>query len=124
MKAGKEIGRGNLHSIFTELAATLASQEPGRTWGILICGGAAMIALGLRSTNTRDIDVVEPELDESLKRAADRQEDLEDLVSLSPSEEELADAAKLVVTYDLNPAWPEHVDRTVAKVLRALAKKA
>lgn len=181
----KEIGQGNLHSIFAELAATLASKVPGRTWGLVICGGAAMIALGLRATNTRDIDVLEPELDESLKQAADevrlrhglrtdwinngpssliphlpsdwknrlqpvfqsssllvyaigrpellvsklwaeadRQEDIDDLVSLSPTVEELTDAARLVATYDANPDWPKHVERTVAKVLRALGKKA
>lgn len=175
----------NIQEIFGELDRELVLSKggEGRFWRLVICGGAALLSLGLRTTNTQDIDVLEPDLDDRLKAAAqvvgarrgltpgwvnngphslvrhlpldwktrlvpvfrgaalsvysigrpelllsklfaeaDRQEDLEDLVSLKPSRVELEAAASLVETLDAHPDWPRHVRGTVQRVLKALGR--
>lgn len=175
------LGRNNLTAILTDLANHLAATAPDSRRELVICGGAALIALGTRSVATRDIDILEPTIDEPLRAAAeavrvryglrtdwlnngpaslvpllpkdwrsrlqvvfdrpslvvrtigrpeliisklfaeaDRQQDLADIVGIAPTVAELRAAEALVATFDGHPDWPTHVERTIAKILRAL----
>ena len=51
----------------------------------------------------------------------DRMRDLEDLVKLAPSNEELALAADWVKPLDTNPSWSVHVDSMVAAIKKRLS---
>ncbi|MCM0606005.1 MAG: hypothetical protein KA715_07930 [Xanthomonadaceae bacterium] len=44
--------------------------EMGCTFELFTCGGAALIYLGYETRRTTDIDIIEDELDETLKKAA------------------------------------------------------
>ncbi len=177
------LDRTNIHSILKDLDRELVGSTSG-TLGqrqIIVCGGAAMLSLGIRTTSTMDIDVLEPTLDSTLREAAvivgkkhglaanwfnngpatlvsllphdwktrltlvfrgqsfhlyalgrpelllskvfaeaDRQEDLEDILALTPSASEVESAGALVETFDANPNWPQHVRRTVVRIIAAL----
>jgi hypothetical protein len=55
-------------AVFRALDQELAKRRLQRE--IVICGGAALIALGVLSRETRDVDVLEPELDNAFLEAA------------------------------------------------------
>ncbi len=55
-------------TIFRALDAELMKAKQRRE--LVICGGAALIALGIVSRETRDVDVLLPELDDILEDAA------------------------------------------------------
>lgn len=60
----------DLHRIFKNLDEKLA--EMGLERDIFICGGAALISLGVISRETQDIDVVAPQLDPAFLAIANR----------------------------------------------------
>ena len=66
------IEQTNIKQIFADLDQQLGGETShmGTTWQLIICGGAALISLGIRSTSTVDIDVLEPDLDAAMKQAA------------------------------------------------------
>jgi hypothetical protein len=55
-------------AVFRALDAELVKRSIHRE--LVICGGAALIALGVIARETRDVDVLEPELDSALLEAA------------------------------------------------------
>lgn len=63
------IQQENIQKILEALDRELASLAGG-TVILVICGGAAMICLGVRSTSTMDIDVLTPDLSRELIAAA------------------------------------------------------
>src|SRR3989344_3358836 len=46
-------------------------EERGLEREIIICGGAALIALGILSRQTRDVDVLDPKIDDELRAISD-----------------------------------------------------
>ncbi|MDC0980312.1 DUF6036 family nucleotidyltransferase [Bdellovibrionales bacterium] len=61
------IDKENIIALLEELDDSLSDQEESRT--ITIYGGAALISMNLLDRATVDIDVFQPNLDESLKKA-------------------------------------------------------
>lgn len=51
----------------------------------------------------------------------DRQKDIEDLVSLNVTSEEISEAAEYPKTKDGHPLWPKHVEDQVLKLRKRLA---
>ena len=47
---------------------------------------------------------------------ADRQEDINDILALNPSDAELDQAYGIVKDYDLNPEWPKHLANTLVRI--------
>ncbi len=62
------IQQQNIQKIFEALDRELESQSGSNV--LIICGGAALISLGVRSTSTVDIDVLTPDLSQELLAAA------------------------------------------------------
>ncbi len=52
----------------------------------------------------------------------DRMRDLEDLVALAPTEDELTQAVNWIKPLDANPGWPAHVDTAVSILRRRLGR--
>ena len=108
----------------------------------VIVGGAALSLLGLTERQTRDVDVLLPDLsagivfageaitmstlgrDDLLKTKlfalCDRGTDLQDCLALAPTEDELSGAESWIVHQDTNPMWPEHVRGTLDDLRRRL----
>jgi len=105
----------------------------------VLIGGAALALHGVITRDTRDCDIIEPELEDwrtrlqaayrgkaitlwspgredflltKLFALCDRGLDLGDCVALGPTQEELAAAAAWGVLQDANPDWPAHVRAT------------
>lgn len=159
-------------AIFRALNEELKSRTISRN--LIICGGAALIALKIVTRGTKDVDVLAPKIDQDLndaaeavaallkldKRwlnngpaslvkelpddweshctevfqgsnlvvrsigrrdliysklyaAADRTDDIQDLVELKPTEKELDKAAALVLQQDASEIWPKIVEQCV-----------
>lgn len=66
------IEQANIRKIYEDLDRQLGIETATvlPSWQLVVCGGAALISLGVRSTSTVDIDVLEPDLDPAVKRAA------------------------------------------------------
>ncbi len=72
------------------------------------------IALKLATLGRTDL------LKSKLFALCDRGTDLADCIALSPTREELADAAEWLVDQDANPLWPEHVRTTLVDLANRL----
>lgn len=70
--------------------------------------------LHVRSIGRRDL------IYSKLYAAADRTDDIDDLISLKPSLQELEDAAALVLKQDASAIWPEIVEQCLAEVKKRL----
>ncbi|MBF0299965.1 MAG: hypothetical protein HQK51_14665 [Oligoflexia bacterium] len=55
-----------------------------------------------------------------LYAAADRIDDIEDLVALKPTEQELMEAKKLVLQQDASDVWPTIVDECISVLKKRL----
>ena len=85
----------------------------------VLVGGAALAILGLITRETRDCDVIEPELpDTKLFALCDRGQDLGDCLAMQPSPSELAAAEPWLIEQDANPEWPLHVRTALADLGR------
>jgi hypothetical protein len=154
------------------------------TFSAVAIGGAALSILGVITRHTRDLDLLEAEIPEAIRKAAvefaklnhladdwlnvgpaklskhlphgwrkqtqllfegtnlklatlarldliriklwamcDRMRDIDDLVALAPSEEELAMATEWVTPLDAHTNWPEHVATNVAALRRRLGRE-
>lgn len=155
----------------------------GLNFTAVAIGGAALSVLGVVSRYTRDLDILEPDVPEPIRKAAidfatkqklaedwlnsgpaslvkdlplgwrvrtqvlydgahlklttlaridlvgvklwamcDRMRDVDDLVALAPTDDELATAAAWVTPLDANPNWCEHVAANVAALKRRLGR--
>jgi len=60
----------DIQNVLSELSKQLPAE--GSVRELYICGGAALNLLGISSRQTADIDVLAPEIDQTLKTAADK----------------------------------------------------
>ncbi len=94
----------------------------------VIVGGSALALLGVTTRQTRDVDVLDPEIGEPVLAAARdfavhmRADgiDLADCVALAPTPDELSHAEPWLAQQDANPRWPDHVRATLNDVRRRL----
>ncbi len=87
--------------------------ERGLSLEAVLTGGAALAMLGVISRDTRDCDLLEPELTPEVQGAARK-------IAAEPSAEELAQAEAWIDPEDLNPDWPRHVRSTLQDLARRL----
>lgn len=76
----------------------------GETRTLIVCGGAALIVSGIIERQTRDMDVLAPEIDGVLSRIADS---LESEFGLGPNWLNNGPASLIK---DLSPGWRERTD--------------
>lgn len=90
----------------------------------IVVGGSALALLGITARQTRDFDILHPELPEEIAQAArefaaqlfalcDRGTDLGDCVAMAPTVDELEEAEPWLAKQDANPMWPDHVRATL-----------
>ena len=166
-------------SVFDSLNNELKRKNLKRQ--IVICGGAALISIGIISRQTQDVDVIGPKIDPELSQianslakklnlqlgwlnngpesladdlpkgwenrtstvfngsnltvkslgrmdlilskiyaACDRVEDIEDIVNLKPSKEELQEAKTWVLEKDAAEIWPSIVKATFEEIQKRI----
>ena len=102
----------------------------------IVIGGSALALLGVTTRQTRDFDIIAPELPVNILEVArafaqeqrrlgvellddwHRGTDLPDCVDLAPTPAELTEALPWVSLQDANPDWPAHVAATLADLGR------
>ena len=97
-------------SLLEESLAVLGESlaERGVTFEIVAVGGGSLLLLGLISRPTADLDVVAFIEFLKLYAAVDQgpsSKHFQDLVALSPSRDELLDAARWAMTHDPSPGF-------------------
>ena len=70
----------------------------------IIVGGTGLNLLGYISRQTRDVDIIAPELSDGQKQTSK-----DFCLAMSPTAEELHDALHWVIDQDTNELWPDHV---------------
>lgn len=96
----------------------------------VVVGGTALALLGVISRQTRDCDVIYPELPDEIRRAArafaaERRAAnnyiADDWLALAPSSDELEEIRPWLEQRDGNPDWPSHVRETLSEIERSLS---
>ena len=52
----------NIFQVFSKLDALIAQKGADESYAFVICGGAALLSLGIVDRSTMDIDVLDPEI--------------------------------------------------------------
>ncbi|MEL6761601.1 MAG: hypothetical protein AAFP04_14535 [Myxococcota bacterium] len=107
----------------------------------IVVGGSALALLGVTDRQTRDFDILDPELPDGWRRwlqvaftgtsltlatlgradllktklfaLCDRGTDLANCIAMAPTTAELADAEPWLAEQDAKPMWPDHVRATL-----------
>lgn len=90
--------------------------ERGLRLEAILVGGSALALLGVTDRQTRDVDILHPELSTLIMQAARgfAEQSRQSGVALAD------DAEPWVAKQDTNPLWPEHVSATLNDLRRRL----